>query len=91
MRGAFNVTSLTSGTAIVVQMTGAPIPATIWARPGAGDTVTVSYSTDNQQNWNTWPAGAVTTYTEDILNSGITHIRFQRTAGTGSTSTAGVC
>lgn len=91
MRGAFDIETLSSGTAVVVSMTGAPIPATVWARPGAGDTVTVSYSTDNQANWNTWPAGAVTAYTEDALLSGITHVRFQRTAGTGTTSTAGVC
>lgn len=91
MRGAFNITPLPSGTAVAVSMTGAPIPATVWARPGAGDTVTVSYSTDNGANYNTWPGGAVTVYTEDALNSGITHIRFQRTAGSGATSTAGVC
>ena len=91
MRGAFNITTLSSGTAVVVSMTGAPIPATIWARPAVGDTVTVSYSTDNGINYNTWPGGAVTAYTEDALLSGITHVRFQRTAGSGTTSAAGVC
>jgi len=91
MRGAFNITQLPSGTAVVVPMVAAPLPATIWTRPAVGDTVTVSYSTDNQVNWNTWPAGAVTVYTEDSLLSGVTHVRFQRTAGSGTTSTCGVC
>lgn len=91
MRGAFVIVTMASGTALVIPMTGAPIPATVWARPSGGDTVTVSYSTDNQANWITWPSGAVTVYTEDILNSGITHVRFQRTAGTSAASTGGVC
>ncbi len=91
MRGLFNATTLTSGTAVVVPMRGAPVPATVWARPAAGDTVTVSYSTDNQANWITWPNGAVTAYSQDVLLSGITDLRFQRTAGTGTTSICGVC
>jgi hypothetical protein len=91
MPGLFNATTLTSGTAVVVPMKSAPRPATVWARPVAGDTVTVSYSTDNQANWITWPNGAVTAYSQDVLLSGITHLRFQRTAGSGTTSTCGVC
>ena len=91
MRGAFNITPLPSGTAVVVSMTGAPIPATVWARPAAGDTVAVTYSTDNGVNWQAWPIGPVTAYAPDVLLSGVTHVRFQRTAGTGTTSTCGVC
>lgn len=91
MRGAFNITPLPSGTAVVVSMTGAPIPATVWARPAAGDTVAVTYSTDNGVNWQAWPTGPVTADAQDVLLSGVTHVRFQRTAGTGTTSTCGVC
>lgn len=90
MRGTFSNGTLTSGDAVVVAMGGAPIPATITASPVAGDTVTVSYSTDKGSSYTVWPqgtAGAVTAKTRDVLQSGVTHIKFQRTAGAGITST----
>lgn len=91
MNGGATVLTLTSGTAQTLSAKGLPLPATVWTRPVAGDTVTISYSTDNGANYQTWPSGAVTSYTEDVLDSGVTHIKFQRTAGAGVTSTCGVC
>lgn len=82
---------LESGTAEIVNMYAKPLPATIWTLPVAGDTVTVSYSVDNGVSYNTWPNGAVTAFSKDMLVSGITHLKFQRTAGSGTTSTYGVC
>lgn len=91
MGGKATVATLVNGNVVTFVGEGMPLPATVWVRPAAGDTVTVSYSTDNGVNYTVWPAGAVTAYAEDILDSGITHLRFQRTAGSGVTSTCGVC
>lgn len=83
--------TLGSGTAVIVPMRGAPLPATVWVNPAAGDTVTVTYSCDGGTTYTAWAAGSVTAYTETVFDSGITHLKFQRTAGTGTTSTYGVC
>lgn len=80
---------LTNGNAVDVSMANAPIPSTVWIRPAAGDTVTYSHSCDGGTTYTV--RGAVAVYTEDILVAGVTHIRFQRTAGTGITSAYGVC
>ena len=91
MGGRATVATLTSGTAVTFTGEGLPLPATVWARPAAGDSITVWYSTDNGANYNVWAAGVITVYAEDVLDSGVTNIRFQRTAGSGTTSTCGVC
>lgn len=83
--------TLESGTAEIVNMYAKPLPATVWTTPVAGDTVTVSYSVDNGVSYVIWPNGAVTSFSKDVLLSGITHLKFQRTAGAGVTSTYGVC
>ena len=82
-------TTLTDGTVVEVPMVGAPLPATVWANPAAGDTVTVSYSLDNGTTYTV--IVATTVAWEVRFESGITHLKFQRTAGTGTTSTCGVC
>ncbi len=91
MRGAFGGSpwTLVDGNAIEKQMTGAPLPATVWVKPAAGDTVTVSYSPDNGTKYTV--LAVITADWEDRFESGVTHIKFQRTAGTGVTSTCGVC
>lgn len=91
MRGLFAKRGLPDGTAVDLNMAQSPLPATVWARPGAGDTVTISYSTDGGVSWNVWGPGAVTAYAESIFDSGVTHIRGQRTAGSGAASEYGVC
>jgi hypothetical protein len=91
MAGRATVVTLVDGDIVTFVGEGMPLPATVWARPAAGDTVAVTYSTDNGVNWQAWPIGPVTAYAQDVLLSGVTHVRFQRTAGTGTTSTCGVC
>lgn len=91
MKGSVKSGVLSDGTARDVVGAGLPLPATVWTRPAAGDTVTVSYSVDGGVNFTTWPSGAVTSFAQEVLVSGVTHIRFQRTAGAGTTSTYGVC
>lgn len=69
---------------------GAGIPPTIWAKPVAGDTIRVDTSLDGG---NVWEAALVSTTANwsTTLSSGVTHIRFTRTIGTGTTSRVGVC
>lgn len=87
----FSTQTLIDGTAITVAMGGCPVPCTLWARPAAGDTVSISYSCDGGTTYTAWPAGGVTAYAEDILDAPVTHIKGQRTAGSGTTSAFGVC
>lgn len=82
--------ALLDGVAVIVNMGRAPLPSTVWTRPVAGDTVTVSYSVDGGANYTAWPLGAVTAYAEDARTTSCTQIKFQRTAGAGITSTYGV-
>lgn len=88
--GIEGLTALVDGTAVIIEMFGAPVPCTVWTVPAAGDTVTVSYSTDNEANYDVIAVTAAAKW-EGRLESGITHLKFQRTAGTGVTSTYGVC
>ena len=81
---------LVNGTAVVVPMSGANLPATVWVVPVAGDTVLVEYSMDGGVTYENWPNGSVTASSKDSLISGVTQLRFTRTAGTGTTSTYGV-
>jgi hypothetical protein len=83
-------TALANGVAVVVPMLGASIPSTVWVVPAAGDTVLVEYSMDNGVTFENWPNGSVTARSKDTLVSGITHLRFSRTVGSGTTSTYGV-
>lgn len=82
---------LADGNAVTVSMVNADQPATIWTFPVAGDTVTVTYSTDGGVNFHTSAIGAVTAYTEDVRVGPLTHVKFQRTAGAGVTSAYGIC
>lgn len=91
MNGATKISgTLTDGNAVIYQMANISFGATVWTTPAAGDTITISYSVDNGTTFTTWPAGAVTSTTSDTLVGAITHIKFQRTAGSGTTSTYGV-
>ena len=87
--GIDGLLALVDGTAVTIEMFGAPVPCTIWTVPAAGDTVTVSYSVDNETTYET--IVTTTVAWEDVIETGITHLKFQRTAGTGTTSTYGVC
>jgi hypothetical protein len=81
---------LLNGTPVVMQMVGIPIPTTVWVVPAAGDTVLVEYSMDGGATYENWPNGSVTARSEDSLVSGVTQLRFSRTAGSGVTSTYGI-
>ena len=84
---------LTSGTAVIVNLVGFYIPTKIGVTVVVGDTVTVSYSIDGGITYIVWPLGAITStslVTSDTLAAPITHVKFQRTAGAGTTSTYGV-
>lgn len=91
MTGSGKTFILTNGSARSVVGAGLPIPATVWASPVAGDTITVEYSLDDGSTWVAWPSGPVTVFTQNVLLSGVTSIRFTRSAGAGTTSTCGVC
>lgn len=87
---AFTSGTLVNGTPVVVTMEGAPIPSTVWVVPVSGDTVLVEVSFDAGVSYENWAKGSVTARASDVLNSGVTHLRFSRTAGSGTTSTYGV-
>lgn len=85
---------LLNATPIVIYMRGAPVPATVWVNPVAGDTVTVEYSLDSGITYAAWELGAITSASATkalVFFSGITNLRITRTAGAGVTSTYGVC
>lgn len=83
---------LVDGNAVVWDVVPTPrYPFTVWVRPAAGDTVAVSYSCDGGTTYTAWAAGGVTSYTESVFDAPISHIKFQRTAGSGTTSAYGVC
>jgi len=82
-------TVLASGTA-THSLAGAPLPATVWVNPRAGDTVSVSVRYESGGDLEAWTPGAVTVVTSYLLDASAFEIVFQRTAGTGTTSTYGV-
>ncbi len=96
---AWDSGTLTSGTAVVVQMDGAPKPATITVNPLTGDSVKVEFSTNGGTTYYPWylegdtdiVAGVVTVSKTLVLLSGVTHLKFTRSAGTGITSTWSIC
>ena len=91
MGGLHRAETLINGVAVVISMQHAPIPCTVWARPATGDGLTISYSCDGGTTYETWPSGVVATYTTDVLEAPITHLKGQRASGSGTTSTFGVC
>lgn len=85
--------TLTNGNAVIIPMADAPFRCSVWTVPAGGDTVTISYSMDNGTTYTAWPqgtSGAVTVTSSDTLIGAITHLKVQRTAGAGTTSTYGV-
>jgi hypothetical protein len=82
--------TLTDGTARTLYVEGMRIPLTVWVVPVAGDTVLIEYSMDGGVTYENWPNGSVVARAKDTLVSGVTHLRFSRTAGAGVTSTYGV-
>ena len=81
--------TLADGTAVTISLSECTVPFTVFAEPKSGDTVTITYSNDGGTNYHA--LAAVTTFYSNTVLSGLTHLKFQRTAGTGTTSTCGVC
>lgn len=97
MRGSYLTNqAFLNGDAVVIPMDFAPIPATVSVIPVAGDTIAVSYSLDGGVTYIAWDNGPVTSANTDAekqlaFYSGVTHLKFQRTAGAGTTSTWSIC
>ena len=75
-----------TATAQVWAMGELPVPGTLWVRPGAGNTLTVEYSTDNGANYQAVSllTGA-TAYSETLVGSGFTHLRITPSGVQGGT------
>jgi hypothetical protein len=82
---------LATASAQTWRMAGAPLPATLWVRPGAGETLTISYSTDGGTNYQSLTAltGAAA-YTETQVSAGFTNLKITSAPGT-TAGTWGVC
>ena len=91
MVGKATKVTLKDSNPFVFVAAGLPLPATVWARPNTGDTITVEESTDDGATFRPWPTGPCTAYTEQTLLSGVTHLRFTRSAGSSQLSSCGVC
>lgn len=84
-------------TPVVVDMMGAAVPCSVWAKPAAGNTILVEYAVENTAvdnpaaaTWFPWPSGTVSTATMEILDAPVTALRFTRAAGIGTTNAYGV-
>jgi len=89
-------TILADGVAKDIDMSNHPAPLTASVYPEGDATVNVWYSLDGGVTFKEWENGEVTTASTDLekeltFYSGITHLRFQRTAGTSALSTFAVC
>lgn len=91
MHGLFIApTYLMNATPVVASMVGAPMPATIKLKVTAGDTLVLEQSQDGGQTYEP-PEATITASQSFVMNSGCTHIRVTRTAGTSTTSYFSVC
>ena len=89
--GVFALVVAGNGRDIVIPMFGAPLPATVTAYPVTGDTLLVEQSADNGDTFNPGAVLNATVLTSAILRSGCTHLRMQRTVGSGTTSYITIC
>lgn len=87
---AFRRGVLLNGTAVVLDLVGLQLPATVWVQPAAGDTVTVEYRTDDAASWVAWTPGASTAFAKDTLTAPQASVRITRTVGSGTTSAYGI-
>lgn len=78
-------------TAQVFGAGGFPLPGTLWVRPGAGETLTVQYSTDGGTNYQSLTAlTGASAYSETTVSSGFTNLKITSTPGS-TAGTWGVC
>lgn len=95
MQGVSMNIPLVDGTAVVVSTVGLNLPSTVsvtleTADISASTAITVSYSRNGGAKYTSLAVVTAAEW-EDILESGITHLKFQRTAGTGITGVGGIC
>lgn len=80
----------TTATAQTWAMGPHPLPGTLWVRPTAGNTFTVTYSTDNGANYQTLTAlNGAAAYTETAVNTGFTNLKITPSGVQGGTW--GIC
>lgn len=96
MHGLSRVTSFEDGSDVqTFEMKGYSFPSTVFAAPGSGYSITVSYSVDGGVNYTSWSAGSVSSFTESVFDAPISHLKFTRaqtsSPATGNESRAGVC
>lgn len=89
-------TVLADGTALTFDMSKAPVPMTVAVVPVGDAAINVWYSLDEGATYKEWPNGAAVAgdladEKEIVFYSGITNLKFQRTAGTNATSTFSAC
>lgn len=82
--------TLDDATPVVIDVSGRRPPLGVWVNPAAGDTVRVEYRIDSSMPWRSWEKGDVTAYADDVAECPLSHLRFTRIAGTGTTSAYGV-
>lgn len=85
--------TLTSATPVIFKVYDMfnGLSPTVWWKPLNGDGITVEYSLDGGDTYEPPLITNTLTSSTDRLLSGITHVRFTRASGTGTTSTVGVC
>ena len=80
-----SVTTLTSGTAVEVILEGLAFPRQVTLDVTSGDTVRIRYKLTSGGSWVT--LGSYTSDFVDVLDLNVYSLEFQRTAGSGTTST----
>ena len=80
--------TLANSTAVTAVLAGMNRSSSIWWNPVSGDTVQVRYKVSVDGPWVT--LGSYTTYGHDAFIAPVYIVEFQRTAGSGTTSTCGV-
>lgn len=90
MAGVFTSRTLAAAASVVLSATGATVPCTVTAVPQSGDTLTVSYSTDQGVTYQTWTAGTVSSATAVVFDFPVTHFKFE-CAGSGTSSVVTIC
>lgn len=96
MKGLQKSGLLLDGDPVVVSTKELSLPLTVAVKAATGDTISVELSLDGGINYDDWENGDVTDSTifdnrYSVFHSGITHLRFTRTAGTGTTSRWSLC
>lgn len=80
--------TLTDGEPVVQQVGNQNQMHAWWVKPAAGDTVRVRFKVAEGADWETY--GSYTAFYSDHVVAPVWQLEFQRTSGSGTTSTCGV-